>query len=252
MIDTNYITQIQFHKNNGTSKKQCGELLGLSYNTVRKYWDMEGIPQSKVTNQKEIEFINRWSNESNDIDETYSYVLGLYLSNGYIATHKYTKCFRLSQNIKYQNLIQEHINALQRLFNKQPNIVYPKNTNAVDIVVGSRDLDFLFPQGTIEGPKNKHPIILEQWQHRIISKYPKQFIRGMMQTDGCRFLNKNSVRYSFSNASKDICNIMTEICDKEELSYSIYERQTNPSALYTIQFKCASNDYLEQVVGGKS
>jgi hypothetical protein len=78
----------------------------------------------------------------------------------------------------------------------------------------------LIPQ---DGPGRKHerPIRLAPWQQEIADDQPRALIRGLIHSDGCRSMNRVTVRgkryayprYTFSNASEDIRRIFTDACD---------------------------------------
>jgi hypothetical protein len=80
----------------------------------------------------------------------------------------------------------------------------------------------VFPQHGA-GRKHLRKIELETWQLEIVAKYPKQLLRGLFHSDGCRIVNWASkpgtdkryyyVRYMFSNQSEDIRNILTAALD---------------------------------------
>jgi hypothetical protein len=73
----------------------------------------------------------------------------------------------------------------------------------------------LFPQ---HGPGRKHerPIVLADWQRDIVEAHPWQLIRGLIHSDGCRAINRVTVRgvpyayprYFFANESRDILQVM--------------------------------------------
>jgi hypothetical protein len=82
-----------------------------------------------------------------------------------------------------------------------------------------------FPQ---HGPGKKHQrhIELAGWQREITHAHPRDLIRGLIHSDGCRTVNRFAVdlprgghrtyayaRYFFSNLSADIRRIFTEHCD---------------------------------------
>ena len=69
-------------------------------------------------------------------------------------------------------------------------------------------------------------IELEPWQRAITYAHPRELLRGLIHSDGCRTVNRFSVdlprggrrtyeypRYFFSNLSADIRGIFTEHCD---------------------------------------
>jgi hypothetical protein len=74
----------------------------------------------------------------------------------------------------------------------------------------------LFPQHG-SGRKHRRPIVLEPWQHAIIERHPPAFIRGCLDSDGCRHRRivngRNDPAYSFCNSSEDILGLFTTACD---------------------------------------
>ncbi len=79
----------------------------------------------------------------------------------------------------------------------------------------------LLPQ---HGPGRKHerPIVLADWQERLVADHPWPLIRGLIHSDGCRAINRVVVRgkayeyprYFFSNRSRDILGILGEALDR--------------------------------------
>ena len=83
----------------------------------------------------------------------------------------------------------------------------------------------LFPQ---HGPGKKHErkIELVSWQREITHRYTREFIRGLIHSDGSRCMNRFAVRlssgrvgryayprYFFTNYSADIRRIFCEHCE---------------------------------------
>jgi len=83
-----------------------------------------------------------------------------------------------------------------------------------------------FPQA---GPGRKHerPIVLADWQRAIVDRFPEQFLRGLIHSDGCRTINRFTTklpsgrvaeyeypRYFFSNLSADIRALFCEYCER--------------------------------------
>jgi hypothetical protein len=62
---------------------------------------------------------------------------------------------------------------------------------------------------------------LPDWQRRLVEQAPKPFLRGLIQTDGWRGLNRVHIkgkdyaypRYQFSNRSDDIRRLFTDVLD---------------------------------------
>ena len=69
----------------------------------------------------------------------------------------------------------------------------------------------LFPQHG-RGRKHERRIVLARWQREITAVHPRELVRGLIHSDGCRFVANQRVgaktyryaRYSFSNRSEDI------------------------------------------------
>jgi hypothetical protein len=74
--------------------------------------------------------------------------------------------------------------------------------------------------------KHTRLIELERWQRQLVDAYPEALVRGLIQSDGNRHINKVSrplrsgikryqyPRYMFTNASEDILGIFTDALDR--------------------------------------
>jgi hypothetical protein len=87
----------------------------------------------------------------------------------------------------------------------------------------------LFPQ---HGPGRKHerPIILAPWQEAIVHEHPRRFLRGLIESDGCRCINRVAgheyPRYFFDNRSDDIRQLFTDTCDQLGVRWKRSNRYT--------------------------
>ena len=65
-------------------------------------------------------------------------------------------------------------------------------------------------------PKHQRPIILEPWQRSIVEQQPSEFLRGCIESDGCRHRRivggRNYPAYSFTNHSEDILRLFVWAC----------------------------------------
>lgn len=101
--------------------------------------------------------------------------------------------------------------------------------NMVIVSAYSKHWPCLIPQ---HGPGIKHerPIRLAGWQQSIVEHHPEVFLRGLVQSDGCRVLNRVVnrryvyPRYNFTNASADIRRMFTDACDQLGIEW----KQMNP------------------------
>jgi hypothetical protein len=85
----------------------------------------------------------------------------------------------------------------------------------------SRHWRCLFPQQG-RGVKHQRSIQLEAWQRTIADRHPERLLRGLIHSDGSRFMNPAIhptktywyPRYNFTNRSADIRGLFCEYCDK--------------------------------------
>jgi hypothetical protein len=167
----------------------------------------------------------------------YSYLLGMYLSDGSIAlTQKGHVFIRFTLDRKYRGVARECAVAIA---NSSPARVswYDRPRGGLIILQASGGywLD-LFPQ---HGPGKKHErkIELVPWQLVITHQFPREFIRGLIHSDGSRCINRFSVklpsgrlgryeypRYFFTNYSADIRGIFCDHCDLLGIRWT----QSNP------------------------
>ena len=100
-------------------------------------------------------------------------------------------------------------------------------TGDVEVSAYSKSWPCLFPQHG-EGKKHLRRIVLENWQAEIVDRHPDLLLRGLIHSDGCRFMNTGRKwrhpRYSFSNYSDDIRRIFCEACDRLGLHWTLAPR----------------------------
>jgi len=74
-----------------------------------------------------------------------------------------------------------------------------------------------------EGKKHLRPILLEEWQHDLVSAEPWRLLRGLIRSDGCVFVNRTGpyeyLSYDFTNRSQDILDLFTATCDSLGVRY---------------------------------
>ena len=164
---------------------------------------------------------------------TYAYLLGLYLGDGSISQDP-RGVYRLRVHLDraYPGVVAECVAAISILVpGNVVNVVQPEEAYMDIPNAYSRHWPCLFPQ---HGPGMKHTrsIVLEPWQREILDRYPWRFLRGLIHSDGCRFLNtikhpKKTYcypRYNFTNRSNDIRGLFCEYCDKVGVEWRVMNR----------------------------
>ncbi|HKP91108.1 MAG TPA: hypothetical protein VJT75_14165 [Thermoleophilaceae bacterium] len=134
----------------------------------------------------------------------------------------------------------------------------PRSSRGVVLQAWSSHWLVAFPQN---GPGKKHErrIELVEWQREITRAHPRELLRGLIHSDGCRCINRFSVdlpvggrreyayaRYFFSNLSADIRAIFTEHCDLLGIRWSMSnERNVSISHRKSVRL-------LDEFVGEKT
>lgn len=151
------------------------------------------------------------------LPDIYAYLLGLYLGDGYIASHRRgVHKLRITLDAAYPGIVDECAAAMRLVLPKPKVARLHRTYGDVEIYSYSRAWPCLLPQ---HGPGKKHlrRILLEDWQRRLVQRAPELMLRGLIHSDGCRFVNtgRNWVhpRYSFSNLSLDIQQIFRDTCE---------------------------------------
>ena len=130
---------------------------------------------------------------------------------------------RIVLDCAYHNVIAECADAMSSVMPRNVVNVQKRNhENCVEVGSSSRSWPFLFPQHG-PGPKHERKIELTEWQLEIVEQHPEMLVRGLIQSDGCRCLNKSMgrvhIRYLFVNASEDIRRIFCNACDQLSIKW---------------------------------
>ena len=184
------------------------------------------------------------------LSTSYAYLLGMYLGDGHISRGR-RDVFRLriALDKKYPLIVEECAAAMQAVmpWNKVHCQLTPKNY--IEVHAYSKSWPCLFPQ---HGPGKKHErkIELVEWQEELIARTPGLLLRGLIHSDGCRFMNTGSYgwecpRYVFTNFSEDIKKIFCDACD----AMSLHWTTAPPKSVYVSRKDDVAR--LDEFVGAK-
>jgi hypothetical protein len=109
---------------------------------------------------------------------------------------------------------------------RRVSVLAVKYSRAKAVQSYSKDWPAAFPQAA-PGRKHERPIVLADWQREIVDRFPEQFLKGLIHSDGCRCVNRFKTklpsgrvaeyeypRYFFSNLSVDIRALFCEYCER--------------------------------------
>lgn len=156
---------------------------------------------------------------------------------------------RIVLDSKYPAIIEKCRQAINSVMCGQEAAVLHRADHSVEVSMYSKHWPCLFPQ---HGPGKKHhrTITLEQWQLELVARAPKDLIRGLIHSDGCRVVANDrgvkSVRYHFTNFSEDILGIFTDTLDRLGIPW------TRPTRRMVAIYRKAATARLDQFVGPKT
>ena len=157
-----------------------------------------------------------WVPRMADVGPQYAYLLGLYLGDGVISSApRDVFKLRLYLGKRYPGIIGEAYRTMRTVL---PNRVgRARRQGCVELYSHSKHWPCVLPQHGA-GRKHDRPITLQEWQEALVlEKNPRFLLRGLIHSDGSRFLNWSKgrpyPRYMFANKSADIRSIFGRACD---------------------------------------
>jgi hypothetical protein len=162
-------------------------------------------------------------------DQDYAELLGLYLGDGHIVRTGRSDLLRIFLDTRYSQIVSDTRTLLRRCF-PQGGVGLSRSAKGTTTIISlySTHLACLFPQHG-PGPKHGREIRLEEWQRSILERAPWPFLRGLIRSDGCVFVNRTGrheyVSYDFTNHSGDILGLFTAACDRVGVEYRAYPKR---------------------------
>jgi hypothetical protein len=151
----------------------------------------------------------------------YAYLLGMYLGDGCISPcPRGVWKLRITLDSIYPSIVAECVRAVEAVAPGKACVLKRRDNRAVEVSKYWKHWTCLIPQ---HGPGRKHtrPIVLADWQWRIVTAHVEPFLRGLIHSDGTRIVAterkgryvRRAPRYAFSNRSEDILGIFRSACE---------------------------------------
>jgi hypothetical protein len=205
----------------GVPKLRIARTMGVNVGTVRSWVNSGGVRRAGTARCAAGDADCRVRRAADPA--AYSYLLGQYLGDGWIDLNGRRGVYRLviACCASYPGIVDEVQRAIEHVVPDNRVGRVPRQ-GVVNVQAYSTHWCCLFPQA---GPGKKHerPIVLEAWQEQIaLSDHPREFLRGLVQSDGCRAINRvrgsngqryEYPRYQFTNVSDDIRAIFVSACE---------------------------------------
>jgi len=184
-----------------------------------------------------------------ELPREYLYVLGLYLGDGYLAHHaRRVYRLRITLDAAYPGIIEEAVGAVTRVAGRAGKKI--RSDNCVEVASYWRQWLCHLPQHGA-GPKHLRPLVLAEWQEELVDRWPQPLLRGLIHSDGCRFVNTgrggwSNPRYTFFNKSADIADIFRSTCER----IGVHWTSSGPYTTYVS--RKADVALLDEFIGPKS
>ena len=157
-----------------------------------------------------------------DLGETYAYLLGMYLGDGYLTlAPKAVWRLRVVLDARYPLILDRCAAAMTAISGRVTGRA--RKVGCFELYSNWKHWLCVFPQHGV-GAKHTRPILLDEWQRELVSAFPAEFVRGLIHSDGCRAVNRvkrtwlgqtrqySYPRYFFSNNSPEIRGLFLEAC----------------------------------------
>ncbi len=222
---------------------------GISRGTVKDWRHGVSARSNRSVGRKGVGYECSGEHDFSDLPpSTYGYLLGMYLGDGCLSSRpRGVFQLRIVCDNRYPGIIDECCRAIEALMPKQ-RAYRLQRKGCVEISMHSKHWICLFPQ---HGPGRKHnrPIHLERWQENLVNQSTESFLRGLIHSDGCRVVANDrgvrSVRYHFSNRSKDIKGLFCAALDRLEIPW------TRPCDRQIAVYRKAATARLDEFIGPK-
>lgn len=199
----------------GATAAEAARRTGIPWRTVRK-WQLAGVANVAI---RRLPARGCDAGRCALLDglppDRYAYLLGQYLGDGTLVRVPRTWRLEIYGDEKYLAITDE-VRAAMRAVMPTSKVGVRHRTGCAVVSSYGNHWACFFPQ---HGPGAKHTrtIELAPWQRRIVLAEPRQLLRGLIHSDGCRVLNRvkgrDYPRYHFSNRSDDIRAIFLWACE---------------------------------------
>jgi hypothetical protein len=232
----------------GLNDCQISRLTAIPRSTIREWRRGQGKSYQRALGPSG-KFCDRGHDFAALPGPEYSYLLGMYLGDGYVAAgRRGVYCLRVTCDVSYPQIIEECRDAMQSVLPQNKARLQVRSDGCVEVQMWSKHWPCLFPQHG-PGRKHKRSIRLLEWQQDIVRQEAKMFLRGLIHSDGCRVVANDrgvaSARYHFSNRSNDIKDLFCASLDQLSIPW------TRPSDRDIAIYRKAATARLDEFIGPK-
>jgi hypothetical protein len=152
----------------------------------------------------------------------YAYLLGMYLGDGCVSRHpRGVWKLRVTLDAAYPGIVAECAAAMRAVTPRgRANVIGKRGERCVEVYSYWKHWPCYLPQHGV-GPKHARPIVLLDWQTKIVTTDIRACLRGLIHSDGTRIIAterkgryvRRALRHAFSNRSEDILELFRSACE---------------------------------------
>lgn len=242
----------------GLNNCEIARRTGVSRPTIRE-WAAGRLPssfRSSVTDEGACSRCGGPTHAFARLGSEYVHLLGLYLGDGSIAEHpRRVHRLRITLDVRYPGIVDECEAAMRTVVPRNRVSRQLRRCNCYEVHAYSKGWPCLFPQHG-SGKKHDRHVYLADWQRQLAERWPEELLKGLIQSDGCRFVNSERggwthPRYAFSNVSTDITSIFCSACDCLGLRWTAAFPRDESKAVAIYVSRKADVAMLDEFVGPK-
>ena len=260
---------IRLRDDEGLGAVRVARHLGLPVATVRD-WHAGKLPRhSRYGPDCSVaQACPRCGSEQHDltaVEPDYAYLLGLYLGDGCISeSHRQVFRMRIYLDLRYPGIIDSCAASMSRLVPRNKinrlerggSYATSDEPSNVEVSAYSKTWPCLFPQHGA-GTKHTRRIWLAEWQQDLAERWPRELLRGLIQSDGSRSINTGrgdwrAPRYAFANVSTDITSIFCSACDVLGLRWTASFPTDQSAAVSIYVSRKADVARMDEFIGPKA
>lgn len=175
-----------------------------------------------------------------------AYIIGIALGDGNLSNpNKRAIRLRITCDKKYSLLIK-HIKHCLSLLLPKNKISIVDRKNCVDVSVFSNHWNKLLWEWN-KGPKDLQNVSVSQWIKNN-KTYTKETLRGLLQTDGSIYKDRNYMMINFVNTTAALSNDVFNMIKKLGYQPNMQQfKQKNGKIKYTIRIAKNSEKFIKEI-----
>lgn len=153
---------------------------------------------------------------------------------------------RVTCDLKYPGILERIQLAIKKLLPKNKVSIIKNKSNCCDISCYSNKWENLLGWKAKDGPKYKQNICIPNWIKEN-EKYSIACIRGLFETDGSIYNDRNYKMVGFVTIIPDLANDVIEILKKLKFNPKIYKINTTKATRYNIRISKNVDLFLKTI-----